>query len=139
MKPIQIISYYDELKDFNFDQSTNEMRFSMPFDWNLTKLEENKVMVHQEILLPKPSELVANSYIGTINGIDVAKDLMIDPTNSTKDVVHFMISKPYFKQILNGLTLHDFDPSVKTIQSSIGLQPNPFITAKKYQLKLTTL
>jgi hypothetical protein len=111
----------------------------MPFDWNLTKLEENKVMVHQEILLPKPSELVANSYIGTINGIDVAKDLMIDPTNSTKDVVHFMISKPYFKQILNGLTLHDFDPSVKTIQSSIGLQPNPFITAKKYQLKLTTL
>ncbi|MGC1131568.1 MAG: hypothetical protein WA941_01995 [Nitrososphaeraceae archaeon] len=97
--PIQIISYYDELKDFNFDPSTKEMQFTMPFDWNLTRLQDNKVMVHQEILLPKPSELVANSYIGTINGIDVTKDLMIDPTNSTKDVVHFMIPKPVVMQI----------------------------------------
>ncbi|MGA9317236.1 MAG: hypothetical protein WBV84_04190 [Nitrososphaeraceae archaeon] len=47
----------------------------------------------------KPSELVANSYIGTINGIDVTKELMIDPTNSTKDVVHFMIPKPVVMQI----------------------------------------
>ena len=97
--PIQIISYYDELKDFSFDPSTKEMRFTMPFDWNLTRLEENNVMVHQEILLPKPSELVANSYVGTINGIDVTRDLMTDPTNSTKDVVHFMISKPVVMQI----------------------------------------
>lgn len=97
--PIQIISYYDELEDFSFDPSTREMRFTMPFDWNMTRLEENKVMVHQEILLPKPSELVANSYIGTINGVDVTKDLMIDPTNSTKDVVHFMIPKPVVMQI----------------------------------------
>jgi hypothetical protein len=56
-------------------------------------------MVHQEILLTKPSELVANSYTGTINSIDVTKDLMIDPTNSTKDVVHFMIPKPVVMQI----------------------------------------
>ena len=98
-KPIQIISYYDELKDFSFDPSTKEMQFTMPFDWNLTRLQDNKVMVHQEILLPKPSELVANSYIGTINGIDVTKELMVDPTNSTKDVVHFMIPKPVVMQI----------------------------------------
>ena len=97
--PVQIISYYDELKDFSFDPGTKEMQFTMPFDWNLTRLQDNKVMVHQEILLPKPSELVANSYIGTINGIDVTKDLVIDPTNSTKDVVHFMIPKPVVMQI----------------------------------------
>ena len=75
------------------------MQFTMPFDWNLSRLEENKVMVHQEILIPKPSELVARSYTGTINGIDVTKNLMIDPTNSTKDVVHFMIPKPVVMQI----------------------------------------
>ncbi len=97
--PIQIISYYDELKDFSFDPDTKEMHFTMPFDWNLSRLQENRLMVHQEILLPKPSELVANSYIGTINGVDVTKDLVIDPTNSTKDVVHFMIPKPVVMQI----------------------------------------
>ena len=97
--PIQIISYYDELKDFSFDPNTKEMQFTMPFDWNITRLQDNRVMVHQEILLPKPSELVANSYTGTINGVDVTKDLVIDPTNSTKDVVHFMIPKPVVMQI----------------------------------------
>lgn len=56
-------------------------------------------MVHQEILIPKPSELAAKSYVGTINGMNVTKYLMIDPTNSTKDVVHFMIPKPIVMQI----------------------------------------
>jgi hypothetical protein len=54
--PVQIISYYDELKDFSFDPSTKEMQFAMPFDWNVTRLEANKIMVHQEVNLPKPSE-----------------------------------------------------------------------------------
>lgn len=31
--------------------------------------------------------------------MDVTKDLMIDPTNNTKDVVHFMIPKPVVMQI----------------------------------------
>jgi len=97
--PIQIISYYDELKNFSFDQNTKEMRFTMPFDWNVTRLEANKVMVHQEVNLPKPSELTSESYVGTINGMNVTKNLMIDPTNSTKDVVHFMIPKPVVMEI----------------------------------------
>jgi hypothetical protein len=97
--PIQVISYYDELEDFKFDPGTKEMQFTMPFDWNISRLEENKVMVHQEILIPKPSGLVAGSYMGTINGVDVTKNLMLDPTNSTKDIVHFMIPKPVVMQI----------------------------------------
>ena len=56
-------------------------------------------MVHQEILLFKPSELISNSYAGTINGIDVAKNLMMDRTNNTKDVVHFMIPKPVVMEV----------------------------------------
>ncbi|MPZ07346.1 MAG: hypothetical protein GEU26_13180 [Nitrososphaeraceae archaeon] len=120
--PIQIISYYDELNDFRFDPSTKEMQFTMPFDWNVTRLEQNKIMVHQEILIPKPSELTAKSYVGTINGMNVTKDLMIDPTNSTKDVVHFMIPKPVIMQIAeqvnkngqtaDGLMKFTFKPTV---------------------------
>jgi len=97
--PIQIISYYDKLNDFQFDPTTKEMQFTMPFDWNVTRLEQNKIMVHQEILIHKPSELTSKSYVGTVNGMNVTKDLMIDPTNSTKDVVHFMIPKPVIMQI----------------------------------------
>jgi hypothetical protein len=45
----------------NLTPSTTEMQFTMSFDWNMSRLEENKVMMHQEILIPKPSELVASS------------------------------------------------------------------------------
>jgi hypothetical protein len=102
--PVQIISYYDELNDFNFDPSTKEMQFTMPFDWNVTRLEANNIMVHQEVNLPKPSELSSESYVGTINGMNVTKDLMVDPTNSTKDVVHFMIPKPVVMEIAQQVT-----------------------------------
>lgn len=41
----------------------------------------------------KGSSLASKSYIGTINGIDVTKDLMADPSNTTMDVVHFILPK----------------------------------------------
>jgi hypothetical protein len=71
----------------------------MPFDWNTTRLEENKVMIHQEITIPKQSELASISYVGKVNGIDVTKNLMLDDSNSTKNVIHFMLPKPVVVQI----------------------------------------
>jgi hypothetical protein len=98
--PIQIISYYDDIKDFNFDPTKKQIQFTMPFDWNTTRLEQQKqVMVHQEIFIPKPSELASKSYVGTVNGTDVTKNLMLDPSNTTKNVVHFMLPKPAVMQI----------------------------------------
>src|SRR5687768_15930437 len=101
--PIHIISYYDDhddLKNFSFDPTKNQMQFSMPFDWNMTRLEGQKqMMVHEEVSIPKGSALASNSYVATINNIDVTKNLMVDPSNSTKNVVHFMLPKPTIMQI----------------------------------------
>jgi hypothetical protein len=96
---IQIISYYDDLRDFRFDPTKRQIEFTMPFDWNITRLEENNLMVHQEITIPKQSELASVSYIGKVNGIDVTKNLMLDDSNSTKNVIHFMLPKPVVLQI----------------------------------------
>lgn len=30
---------------------------------------------------------------GTVNGIDVSKDIVVDPTQPDKDVIHFMLPK----------------------------------------------
>jgi hypothetical protein len=56
-------------------------------------------MVHQEVSIPKGNSLASQSYAGTINGIDVTKNLMVDPSNSTKNVVHFMLPKSAVIQI----------------------------------------
>src|SRR5918994_712955 len=93
--PIQIISYYDDINDFSFDSTKKQMQFTMPFDWNVTRLEQQQqVMVHQEISIPKQSELDSKSYVGTVNGNDVTKNLMLDDSNITKKVIHFMLPKP---------------------------------------------
>jgi hypothetical protein len=98
--PVQIISYYDDVKDFNFDPSKKQIQFTMPFNWNITRLEDQKqLMVHQEVSIPKGTSLASQSYIGAINGIDVTENLMVDPSNSTKNVVHFMLPKPEVIQI----------------------------------------
>src|ERR687891_2372721 len=93
--PIEIISYYDDIQDFNFDSINKQIQFTMPFNWNITRLEDQKqLMVHQEVSIPKGTSLASQSYTGAINGIDVTKNLMVDPSNSTKNVVHFMLPKP---------------------------------------------
>ncbi|MGE0243810.1 MAG: hypothetical protein AB7F53_08410 [Nitrososphaeraceae archaeon] len=93
--PIKAISYYDELKNFNYDSSDKELKFAMPFDWNLDRLEKVNLYVHEEISIPNPSPLVGKGYKGTINNIDLAPNLiMVDRTNSSKDTVHIMLTKP---------------------------------------------
>ncbi len=67
----------------------------MPFDWNLDRLKKVNLYVHEEISIPNPSPLAAKGYTGTVNNIDLAPNLiMIDRTNSSKDIVHIMLTKP---------------------------------------------
>ena len=134
--PIQIISYYDDIKDFNFDPSKKQIQFTMPFNWNITRLEDQKqIMLHQEVLIPKGNSLDSLSYTGAINGTDVTENLMVDPSNSTKNVVHFMLPKPAIIQIAekvndgqaaasDGLMEFSLTPSTNVSSSSMHEMTN---------------
>jgi hypothetical protein len=117
--PIQILSYYDTLNGFNFNESKMQMKFTMPFDWNTTRLEKNQVFIHQEVSIPKQSELAANSYTGTVNGIDVTKNLLLDDSNSTKNVIHFMLPKPIVLQIAEQLNNNNNGTQIATSSDSL--------------------
>jgi len=74
--------------------------------------------------------LVSDSYTGMINGIDLTKNLMVDPSNSSKNIVHFMLPKPEIIQIAkevnnnihaatsNGLMEFSLAPSTNATSSS---------------------
>ena len=47
--PIKIISYYDKLTDFGFDNKNMQMKFDMPFNWNQSRLNKSSIFVHEEI------------------------------------------------------------------------------------------
>ena len=135
--PIEIISYYDDIKDFKFDPTKKQIQFAMPFNWNTTRLEDQKqIMVHQEVSIPKGNSLASQSYTGEINGIDVTKNLVVDPSNSSKNIVHFMLLKPEIIQIAkevndngqisasNGLMEFSLVPSTNATSSSMSGMTN---------------
>ena len=92
--PIKITSYYDRIKDFKFDNKTMQMQFAMPFNWNTSRINKTSIFVHQEISVPKPNAFTANkSYVGTVNGIDISKNIMLDDTPHQNQIIHVMLPK----------------------------------------------
>src|SRR5919107_372066 len=121
--PIQILSYYDKINDFKFNESKMQMEFTMPFDWNTTRLEKNKVLVHQEVTVPKPSEFTAKrSYAGTVNDMDVTKNVVLDDTDPQKDIIHFMIPKSQVVQIAEQVN-NNSEQAVSDEPMKFTLQP----------------
>ncbi|MGE0689265.1 MAG: hypothetical protein AB7O87_01520 [Candidatus Nitrosocosmicus sp.] len=100
--PVKVLSYYDEIGNITYDQGSKSINFTMPFNYDLERINDpkNTVFVHQEIEVPVPSPLsAAGGYRGYANGEDVTNTLMVDGNNQTKDVVHFMMTKPVVLQI----------------------------------------
>jgi hypothetical protein len=127
--PIKIISYYDRLNNFGFDNKNMQMQFDMPFNWNLSRLNKANIFVHEEVNVPKPNAFTAKgSYLGKVNGIDISKDVMLDNTNPSKDVIHVMIPKNTVIQLADqvnksgqasaGLMKFTLQPGMRSMSSS---------------------
>jgi hypothetical protein len=112
--PIKIISYYDKLSDFGFDNKNMQMKFDMPFNWNVSRINNTSIFVHEEVTVPKANAFTAKgSFIGKVNGIDISKNVMVDNSNPQKDVIHVMIPKNNLIQLADQVN--------KNGQASTGL------------------
>ena len=70
------------------------MQFNMPFDWNIDRLKKANIFVHEEINIPKSNAFTnTSSYSGTVNGLDITKNIMLDNTDPKNDVIHIMLTK----------------------------------------------
>jgi hypothetical protein len=92
-----IISYYDQVDDFNFDAQNQTFIWSMPFDWNVSRLEQTSVYVHEEVRIPKSMAGVgdATSFAATVNDKPISgRMLVIDPfTSETELTLHYLLNK----------------------------------------------
>jgi hypothetical protein len=103
--PVDIISYYDKINDFRFDDKSMQIQFDMPFDWDINRLNKTNIFVHQEITVPTSNDFASNrSYSATVNEIDVSKSIMLDNSNPKKDVIHIMLSKDQIIQAADKLS-----------------------------------
>jgi hypothetical protein len=94
---ITIISYYDQVQDFNFDAQKQQLSWSMPFDWNVTRIQTTNIFVHEELKVPKSMEGIGDSFsvAATVNGNQLSGNMLaIDPYSSENELtLHYLVSK----------------------------------------------
>ena len=100
-----IVSYYDKIRDFSFDPENKQVVWSMPFNYDLRRIEnESDIFIHEEVRLPwHLADILSNTtFTGTADGTRLsASSLVIDPYASDSELfIHFLINKQQLVQLV---------------------------------------
>jgi hypothetical protein len=94
---VSVTSYYDNIDNFNYNQEKKSISFSMPFDWDTSRLEKQNVFVHEEIHFPTSFKEFsqAATYKASVNGFPVTGRMLIADPYSMENtlILHFLLSK----------------------------------------------
>ena len=99
---IDVVTYYDEIKNFHYDIKSKELTFSMPFEWSINNINQTSV-IHEELVIPKTfGDLLVSGFSMYVNGIKLSDDIItIDDFFSDGRVIHFIISQKELWNIYN--------------------------------------
>ena len=97
---IRVITYYDEIGDFEYDSESREIRYSMPFEWSESNIEQSYV-VHEELTIPETyGDLMVSGFKMFINDVEMPEDVVnIDDFFRGERIVHFIIPQPLLYDI----------------------------------------
>ena len=142
-----LISYYDVIKDFNYNPQTQNISWSMPFDWNTTRIGEQNIFVHEEIKLPNTFLKAINAstspatFTANVNSQPlVGRALAIDPFSSPNaTVVHYLINKNQILELANNLTNNRVNGTTTPANASTSIStvenvPGPNINFMSFSL-----
>lgn len=102
-------SYFDKISNLEYNPTTREVYFEMPFDWSEKQMSHIPV-VHEEVHFPKNfSEFFYPSYVGQVNGIDLFKASVTidDYTEEDERIVHFVLLQDHLKFLKNQIKKSD--------------------------------
>ena len=126
-----LISYYDKTSNFNFDQSTKQFSWTMPFDWDVSRFQDRPIFIHEELRVPKSLTAFSNTptYAASAEGFGLTGSrIIVDPyTLGDYMIVHLFLNKfdliNMSKTIPNGTNDIEFKvaPETPNVQSSASL------------------
>lgn len=91
---ITAVSYHDRINDFSFDANNRSFTWEVPFEYNLSRIDEGKVKVHEELIIPNYflESLNATSFTMTMNDHYFDESLfVVDPyTIRDKTIIHYV-------------------------------------------------
>jgi hypothetical protein len=91
---VTAVSYHDRINDFSFDPNNRSFAWEVPFEYNLSRIDEGKVKVHEELIIPTYflESLNATSFNMTMNDHHFDESLfVVDPyTIQDKTIFHYV-------------------------------------------------
>jgi hypothetical protein len=124
-----IVSYYDKIENFKFDEAKKSISFSMPFNWDTKRIEGQQIFVHQEVRVPKTFKEFTDTtaYDGKVNNIPaVGRMLILDPYSiEGTSILHFLINKDDILNIAKTVSA-DAKTMDFTVAPASGVAKNKF-------------
>jgi hypothetical protein len=99
---IHVVTYYDEISNFNYDSNTKEISFFMPFEWSQFNINQTSV-VHEELVIPKNfGDLLVSGFTMYVNGVQLSHDIVnIDDFFADGRIVHFIIYQKELQKVFD--------------------------------------
>ncbi|MDP6858113.1 MAG: peptidase [Candidatus Nitrosopelagicus sp.] len=97
-----MITYFDQLTEFNYDQTNKQIKFSFPFDWDQKTIDQTTV-IHEEVVIPKTfGDLLASSFTSSLNGIALPEAAInIDDFSGEKRTIHLVVTQSELQEIFS--------------------------------------
>ena len=103
---INVVTYYDEINNFQYNIDSKDISFSMPFEWSINNINQTSV-VHEELVIPKTfGDLLVSGFSIYVNGVKLSDNVStIDDFFSEGRVVHFIISQKNYGMFTNKIQI----------------------------------
>ena len=102
---VTAISFYDKIVDFSIDIAKRAFMWGVPFEHNSTRIDDGKVRVHEEVIIPNVllKSMNASGFNMTMNNRHFDESLFIvDPfTNENETIIHYVPKDNSFFEISN--------------------------------------
>ena len=97
-----VITYFDQISEFSYDQETRQIEFSFPFQWDQKTIGQTSV-IHEEVQIPKSfGDLLVSKFDVTLNEIDLPESAInIDDFTGGKRIVHVVVSQNELQEIFS--------------------------------------
>ena len=97
-----IITYFDQITNFEYNNETKEIKFSFPFEWNQKTIDQTSV-IHEEVLIPKTfGDLLVTKYSATLNDLNLPESMVnIDDFSANDRLVHIVVSQQELQEIFS--------------------------------------
>ncbi len=129
---VTVISYYDKLKNTKFLPNDRIFTWEIPFDWNISRIINQNIIVHQEIKIPRyfSNDGRFFGYNATVNNLPLGgRSVAVDPFSSKNyTTVHLLVNK---QEILEFIKQHKIDTSEKVMLFTVSSSPRTILDSLK--------